>query len=89
MKAILVTHSWFVGSEGFEVEEIEVASKDAAEDAALIRTAKYNRTFTHARCKALMIGNDEHLAPRRLTWGERFSGVLGYPSVLEEDQGHD
>lgn len=83
MRYLITTHYWFMSSEGFDVEESDAVTLDDAKKEAAVKQIARDRQFQHARCEVIQIADNEHLAPRRLTWRERLMGRLSYPSPKE------
>jgi len=80
MKFVMVMHEWFVSSDGFTVKEIDARDADDAHNIASdIAHARNSRACHNADATILQIADNEHLAPRRLTWRERLTGRLSYP----------
>jgi len=72
---IIVSHSWFIDSNGFETKQIEAADDREAKDKAILFREARNRPFNHTETFVLKIGPHEELyQPRRLTLWERISG---------------
>lgn len=77
MKFIAVTHTWFVNPKGCYVTEFEVKSKSEALDKGILINHEHEDDFCHSSTKVIQIGDMEEVyAPRKLTWKERFLGVI-------------
>lgn len=74
-KYILVCHNFFVRSQGFRIEEIEVNNEDEAEYARLKMQDRMDRSHSHAAVVMIEIGLDETKG-RSLSVGERLNGYL-------------
>jgi hypothetical protein len=75
MRYVVVSHSWFIDSNGFATKTIDAKDdKSAKEHATLIRDAA-DSTFNRTATIVLKIGPKEELyQPRRLTLWERLTG---------------
>ena len=78
MRFLIVSHSWFVSSNGFTVDEVEADDMKHAKLLAAERQCDLDDTFNKTRSKVIQIADNEHLAPRRLTLWERITGRLSY-----------
>lgn len=78
MKYLIVFHSWFVHSRGFDVVHITAESRTDAEAKAKASAFDRSRDFCSAAYVVLDVCQcSECIAPpryRRLTWRERFFG---------------
>jgi hypothetical protein len=78
MRYLMVTHKWFVDSKGFSVQELNADNLEHAKLKAAKHQIEIDSIFSHARCDVIEIGDNEHLAPKKLTMWERLSGQLSY-----------
>lgn len=78
MRYLMTTHRWFQSSEGFYVKEVDADSLEHAEMIAAKHERDIYTNFRKARCDVIEIGENEHLAPRKLTLKERIIGKLSY-----------
>mgnify|MGYP007059417294 CR=1 FL=1 len=61
MKYIMIQHSWFVNSKGFDVEEIEAESKKHAHQIAKAKTFDKDSSFNKCRYTLLELEEEEVL----------------------------
>lgn len=71
---VAVVHSWFMDSNGFTIERIDAASEQEARAVAEAMAYRSASTFNRTAVQLLTLGDKTLLAPRRLTWKERFTG---------------
>lgn len=75
-KFVVVIHSWFQESEGFEEHLIEAPNRDMAELEARRLTDIGKSNFKCRAFHMFQLVENERLAYRKLTWAERLTGRL-------------
>lgn len=73
---VIVIHSWFQESQGFEEHVIEAPNADAAELEARRLTDIGKSNFNVRAFHMFELAENERPVDRKLTWAERLSGRL-------------
>lgn len=73
---VVVIHSWFMESQGFEEHVIEAPDADTAELEARRMTDVGKSNFNSRAFHMFELAENERPARRQLTWAERLSGKL-------------
>jgi hypothetical protein len=63
MKFLIVGHNWFVKSNGFDIEEINVENEKAAQNAGHIMRSKKNSVFNSFDFTIIQIADNETYIP--------------------------